>query len=52
MARRFSQFKVGNGKSISLWYDRWNPDGAQYDVYGHRIVMILGVIWMQNWTLF
>ncbi len=38
MAKRFVQFKVGDGKSISLWYDWWHPDGVLYDIDGHRIV--------------
>lgn len=37
-AKNFIQFKLGNGKDIYLWWDRWHPNGVLYERYGFRMV--------------
>lgn len=38
VARRFLQYKFGDGRNIFLWRDLSHPDGVLYEVYGHRVV--------------
>lgn len=38
LARKFIQFKVGDGKNIHMWLDSWNLDGVLYEKYVLRIV--------------
>jgi len=38
IARKFIQFKVGDGRSINLWFDWWHSEGVQDQKFGHRIV--------------
>ena len=37
-ARDLLSHEVGDGSTISLWHDRWHPNGVLYQTYGHRIV--------------
>lgn len=38
IARKFIQFKVGDGRSIYLWFDWWHSEGVLDQKFGHRIV--------------
>jgi hypothetical protein len=38
LLKKFISFKVGEGTSISLWFDLWHPAGRLLDTYGFRIV--------------
>jgi hypothetical protein len=42
LARKFIQFKVGDGKNILMWLDWWHLDGVLYEKYVHRIVYNTG----------
>ena len=37
-ARDLLSHEVRDGSTISLWHDRWHPNGVLYQTYGHRIV--------------
>lgn len=41
-AKKFLNFKVGEGTSISLWFDLRHPAGRLLDTYGFRIVYDTG----------
>jgi hypothetical protein len=43
-AKKFISFKVGEGTSISLWFDLWHPAGRLLDTYVFRIVYDIGSI--------
>jgi hypothetical protein len=42
LLKKFISFKVGEGTSISLWFDLWHPAGRLLDTYGFRIVYDTG----------
>jgi hypothetical protein len=42
IARDFLSFKVGDGRSIFLWLDKWHPNSCLLDKYGHRAVRDVG----------
>ncbi|XP_062143871.1 uncharacterized protein LOC133851454 [Alnus glutinosa] len=41
-AKKFISFKVGEGTSLSLWFDLWHPAGRLLDTYVFRIVYDIG----------
>lgn len=36
VAKKFLQFKIGDGQSVHLWLDNWHPDGILFEKYGFR----------------
>ena len=43
IAREKIRYQVGDGSSISLWYDNWHPVGPLICKFGERIIRISGL---------
>lgn len=43
IAKRFFKKEVGNGRSISFWYDQWSEKGTLFDRLGDRGVVAMGI---------
>jgi hypothetical protein len=41
--KKFIYFRVGDRRSISLWFDNWHPLGPLVEVFGDRTIMDSGL---------
>jgi hypothetical protein len=50
-ARQFLCYEVGDGRSIFLGLNRWQPDDIWHHTYGHRIFYDATTLLMPRWII-
>ncbi|GJW53963.1 RNA-directed DNA polymerase, eukaryota, reverse transcriptase zinc-binding domain protein [Tanacetum coccineum] len=41
--REFVNVKIGNGKTCSVWFDKWHPRGPLSKLIDHRVIYLAGL---------